>query len=75
MPITKCWFGISEFLRLAAVSDFCDNLLKKLAGAFLSLTIIKEEKKNFSPRAHTHSLSDVLYFDFYFTYFTRGDQK
>lgn len=53
MPITKCWFGISEFLRLAAVSDFCDNLLKKLAGAFLSLTIIKEEKKNFSPRAHT----------------------
>lgn len=68
MPITKCWFGISEFLRLAAVSDFCDNLLKKLAGAFLSLTIIKEKKKT-SPLVHT------LYFDFYFTYFTRGDQK
>lgn len=72
MPITKCWFGISEFLRLAAVSDFCDNLLKKLAGAFLSLTIIKGKKKT-SPLVHT--LSDVLYFDFYFTYFTRGDQK
>lgn len=40
VPITKCWFGISEFLWLAAVSGFC-RLLKKLAGDFPSLTIIK----------------------------------
>lgn len=44
MPITKCWFGISEFLRLAAVSDFFDNLLKKPAGPFPSLTIISKKK-------------------------------
>ncbi len=50
MPITKCWFGISEFLWLAAVSDFFDNLLKEPAGAFPSLTIIKET----SPSIHTH---------------------
>lgn len=69
MPITKCWFGISGFLRLAAVSDFCDNLLKKLAGAFLSLTIIK--KKNRLPSC-THSLSDVLYFNFLLYIFYTG---
>lgn len=35
MPITKRCLGISEFLRLPAVSDFGDYR----AGAFLSLTI------------------------------------
>lgn len=34
MPITKCWFGISEFLWLAAVSDFSDNLFKEACWGF-----------------------------------------
>lgn len=46
LPITKCWFGISEFLRLAAVSDFPDDLLKKLAGTFPSLTITQSYTMN-----------------------------
>lgn len=34
MPITKCWFGISGFLWLAAVSDFSDSLFKEACWGF-----------------------------------------
>lgn len=42
MPITKCWFGISEFQRLAAASDFPDNLFKEACWGFPIINNYKE---------------------------------